>query len=263
MDLGLQGKTALVTAASRGLGKAVALRLALEGARVAICARGHEGLMQAAADIQSATGHPVLALPADVADAQALGRLAQGVLEHFGRVDILVINAGGPPPGQFLDLTEADWQYAANLTLMSAVNLCYAFIPSMKNQREGSILAITSAAVKQPFPNLILSNSLRLGVVGLMRTLSDELAPFGIRVNCICPGWTRTARVEHLLADRAQKNGTSVAEEEDRIVQAIPLGRMATPEEFASAAAFLVSPAASYITGVALLVDGGLYRGMM
>jgi len=177
--------------------------------------------------------------------------------------EALVTNAGGPPPAQFLDLTPEDWEAAARLTLMSAVRLCYAIVPVMKEQGAGSILAMTSITVKQPLPNLILSNSLRLGVVGLIKTLADELAPFGIRANSICPGWTRTARVEQLLRDRAGRSSTTPEEEAARIAAAIPLGRMGTPEEFATVAAFLVSPAASYITGVSLLVDGGMCRGVM
>ncbi len=171
------------------------------------------------------------------------------------------MNAGGPPPGQFLDLSPSDWESASRLTLMSAVRLCYAVIPSMRRQGVGSILAITSVSVKQPLRNLVLSNSLRMAVVGLVKTLATELAPCGIRVNSICPGWTRTDRVGKLLRDRARRNDTTVEEEAAAAAQDIPLGRMGTPDEFANAAAFLLSPAASYITGVCLLVDGGLYRG--
>lgn len=261
MNLGLHDKIALVTAASRGLGKAVALRLAQEGAHVAICARDEGKLVEAAAEIETKTGCQALALPADISDPAAADALVKATVERFGRLDALVTNAGGPPPGQFLDFTPADWETAIQLTLMSAVRLCYAAAPVMKEQGEGSILAMTSITVKQPLPNLILSNSLRLGVIGLVKTLADELAPFGVRVNSICPGWTRTARVEQLLRDRAERNGTTPEEEAAKIAAAIPLGRMGTPEEFATAAAFLVSPAASYITGVSLLVDGGMYRG--
>jgi 3-oxoacyl-[acyl-carrier protein] reductase len=262
MDLELDNKVALVTAASKGLGKAIALRLAQEGARVAICARGEEALAQAAAEIETVTSRQVLPLPADVSEPATADALVEATLERFGRLDILVTNAGGPPPGQFLDLTPGDWEAAAQLTLLSAVRLCYAAVPVMKEQGEGSILAMTSVTVKQPLPNLILSNSLRLGVSGLVKTLADELAPFGIRVNSICPGWTRTERVEQLLRDRAERSSTTPEEEAAKIAAAIPLGRMGTPEEFAAAAAFLVSPAASYITGVSLLVDGGMYRGV-
>ncbi len=261
MDLGLHDQVALVTAASRGLGRAVALRLAQEGAHVITCARTEETLDEAAAEIEAATGRKPLVVPADVTDPTAANRLIEVALEQFGQLDILVTNAGGPPPGQFLDLDPTDWEAAIQLTLMSAVRLCYAAAPVMKERGSGSILAMTSITVKQPLPNLILSNSLRLGVTGLVKTLADELAPYGIRVNSICPGWTRTARVDQLLRDRATRNGTRPEEEAAKIAAAIPLGRMGRPEEFAAAAAFLVSPAASYITGVSLLVDGGMYRG--
>ena len=262
MDLGLHDRIALVTAASKGLGRAVAFRLAQEGAHVAICARNEEPLAATATGIEVTTGRQTLALRADISDPDAADMLVKNTVERFGRIDILVTNAGGPPPGQFLDLAPEDWEAAMQLTLMSAVRLCYAVVPLMKAQGGGSILAMTSITVKQPLPNLILSNSLRLGVTGLIKTLADELGSFGIRANCICPGWTRTARVEQLLRDRAERNGTTSEEEAANIAAAIPLGRMGTPEEFAAAAAFLVSPAASYITGVSLLVDGGMYRGV-
>jgi 3-oxoacyl-[acyl-carrier protein] reductase len=262
MDLGLRDKVALVTAASKGLGKAVALRLAQEGADVAVCARGEAHLARAAAEIEAQTGRQALSFPADVSDPSAVDALVEATIERFGRVDVLVTNAGGPPPGQFLDLTPDDWEAAARLTLMSAVRLCYAVVPAMKEQGAGAILAMTSITVKQPLPNLGLSNSLRLAVVGLVKTLADELAPFGIRVNAICPGWTRTARVDQLLRDRAERSGTTSEEEAAKLVAAIPLGRLGTPEEFAAVAAFLVSPSASYVTGVSLLVDGGMYRGV-
>ncbi|MBN1978706.1 MAG: SDR family oxidoreductase [Anaerolineae bacterium] len=263
MDLGLNGKVALVTAASRGLGRAVALRLAQEGARVAICARGKKQLEKTAAEIVAQTNQQVLPIQADVSDPRAADSLIRSTVERFGRLDILVTNAGGPPPGQFLELTPKDWEIGARLTLMSAVRLLYATVPVMKKQPESSILAITSIAVKQPLPNLVLSNSLRLSVIGLIKTLADELAPFSIRVNGICPGWTRTDRVDQLLRDRAERKLTTLEEEAAEVAIDIPLGRMGTPEEFAKAAAFLVSPAASYITGVSLLVDGGMYRGVM
>jgi 3-oxoacyl-[acyl-carrier protein] reductase len=263
MNLGLDGKVALVAAASRGLGKAVALQLALEGAEVAICARRSGPLEQAAAAIREATARDVLAVSADVSVPEDVERLVGAVLERFGRLDVLVINAGGPPPGQFLDLAPPDWQAAVQLTLMSAVRLCYAVVPVMRAAGEGSIVAITSISVKQPLPNLILSNSVRLAVVGLIKTLADELAPAGIRVNSVCPGWTRTERVEQLLQDRADRNGTTLDEEAAQVARAIPLGRMGAPEELARAVAFLASPAAAYITGVSLLVDGGMFRGTM
>jgi 3-oxoacyl-[acyl-carrier protein] reductase len=263
MDLGLEGKVALVAASSRGLGRAVALRLAQEGARVTICARGRQDLIDTAEEIRGATERPVLAIPANIVDQDAAPALVEATVEEFGRLDILVTNAGGPPPGAFLDFTSQDWERAAQLTLMSAIRLCYAAAPVMEKQGTGSILAMTSITVKQPLTNLVLSNSLRLGVTGLVKTLADELAPFGIRVNALCPGWTRTERVDQLLEDRARRNDTSPEEEAARIASDIPLGRMGAPEEFAAVAAFLVSEAASYVNGVSLLVDGGMYRGVM
>jgi 3-oxoacyl-[acyl-carrier protein] reductase len=263
MDLELNDKVALVTAASRGLGKAVALRLAQEGAHIAICARGKGQLEETASEIESRTNNPILPIQADVSDPKAAEMLINTTIERLGRLDILVVNAGGPPPGQFLDLTSKDWEIAIRLTLMSAVRLLYAAVPVMKAQGSGSILAITSITVKQPLPNLALSNSLRLSIIGLIKTLADELAPFGIRVNGICPGWTRTDRVDQLLQDRAKRRVTTPEEEAAKVAIDIPMGRMGTPEEFAQAAAFLVSSAASYITGVSLLVDGGMYRGVM
>jgi 3-oxoacyl-[acyl-carrier protein] reductase len=263
MDLGLDDKVALVIAASRGLGKAVALRLAQEGTHVSICARDKGHLNKTASEIETRTNKRVIPIQADVSDPKAADTLINTTVERLGRLDILVINAGGPPPGQFFDLTPEDWETATRLTLMSAVRLLYATVPVMKGQGEGSILAITSITVKQPLPNLVLSNSLRLSIIGLIKTLSDELAPHGIRVNGICPGWTHTDRVDQLLRDRARRQVTTPEEEAAKIAIDIPMGRMGTPEEFAKAAAFLVSPAASYITGVSLLVDGGMYRGVL
>jgi 3-oxoacyl-[acyl-carrier protein] reductase len=245
------------------LGKAVALRLAREGAHVAICARGEEDLAKTADEVRETTRQRVLAIPADVSDPGAAATLVEATLDEFGRLDILVINAGGPPPGKFLDFAAHDWEQVEQLTLMSAVRLCYAAAPVMKEQGSGTILAMTSITVKQPLPNLVFSNSLRLAVTGLIRTLADELAPFGIRANAICPGWTRTARVDQLLEDRALRAGTSPEKEAEKIAADIPLGRMGTPEEFAAVAAFLVSEAASFVNGVSLLVDGGMYRGML
>lgn len=262
MDLGLNNLVALVTASSKGLGRATALQLAREGARVVICARGREAL-QATRDEIAALGVDVLALPVDVSAPDAAQTLVDAALERFGRLDILVANAGGPPPGGFLAFDEQAWDRAVQLTLMSFVRLCYAAIPALKQSPQGSILACTSITVKQPLPNLVLSNSLRLAVTGLAKTLADELGPSGVRVNAICPGSTRTDRIEQLLADRAERNGTSVEEEAAKMAAEIPLGRIGSPEEFGRVAAFLVSPAASFVNGVSLLVDGGAYRGAL
>jgi 3-oxoacyl-[acyl-carrier protein] reductase len=263
MDLGLDGKVALVTAASRGLGAAAAMAFAQEGARVAICARHRAQLLATSHQIAERSGAEVLAVTADVSKPEDIERLVNATVDRFGRLDVLATNAGGPPSGNFLDLNEEQWEQAAELTLMSVVRLCYAVVPVMRKEGAGSILAITSLSVKQPLDNLILSNSLRLGVVGLVKSLSNELGPEGIRVNAICPGWTRTERVDELLAARAEKSGLKPEEEAAKITADTPLGRMAQPEEFARAAVFLASPAASYITGISMLVDGGQYKGAL
>jgi 3-oxoacyl-[acyl-carrier protein] reductase len=262
MDLGLKDLVALVTASSKGLGRATALQLAREGARVVICARGTDAL-HATRDEIAALGADVWAVPADVSAPDAAQTLVDAALERFGQLDILVANAGGPPPGGFLAFDEQAWEAAIQLTLMSFVRLCYAAIPALKRSPHGSILACTSITVKQPLPNLVLSNSLRLAVTGLVKSLADELGRSGIRVNAICPGSTRTDRIEQLLADRAERNGTSVDAEATKMAAEIPLGRVGKPEEFGRVAAFLVSPAASFVNGVSLLVDGGAYRGAL
>jgi 3-oxoacyl-[acyl-carrier protein] reductase len=262
MDLGLRGKVALVTAASRGLGAATAEAFAREGARLAICARGRRTLVATSSRIAGETGAEVMAVTADVSEADDIKRLVATTVERFGRIDVLVTNAGGPPSGGFFDIDLADWERATQLTLMSVVRLCYAVLPVMRRAGGGSILAITSLSVKQPLENLILSNSLRLGVTGLVKSLSNELGAEGIRVNAVCPGWTRTERVDELLQARAEKSGLTPEEEAAKVIASSPLGRMAQPDEVARAAVFLASPAASYITGVSLLVDGGQTKGI-
>ncbi len=262
METGLQDKVALVAASSEGLGRAIACGLAKEGARVAICARGEEALAQTAAEIEGATGSPVLAMVADLTNKQNIENLVARVVEEFGRLDILVTNAGGPPPGLFVGLTDEKWEEAFHLTLMSAVRLCREVIPHMRRQGGGRIITMTSVSVKQPLENLMLSNSLRLAVIGLSKTLANELAGDNILVNSVCPGWTRTERVEQLLQDRAQRQGTSVEEEFAKIEKEIPLGRMGKPEEVANLVVFLASEKASNITGTAIQVDGGYVKGV-
>jgi 3-oxoacyl-[acyl-carrier protein] reductase len=263
MDLGLRGKVALVAAASKGLGKAAALELAREGAKVAICARTETTLRAAAAEIGETTGSEVLAVVADVSDAGDVERLVQTTVDRFGRLDILVTNAGGPPAGYFLDLSDDAWHAAVELTLMSAVRLCRAAVPHMRKNGWGRIVNIASVSVKQPIDNLLLSNALRAGVVGLAKTLSNQFAGDGITVNSVCPGWTLTNRVAELFAARAREQGVSVKEAERQVTADIPLGRMGQPEELAPLIAFLASGRAGYITGTAIQVDGGYVRGLL
>ena len=262
MDLQLKGKTALVTAASKGLGRASAIALAQEGANVVICARS-DALAETASEIREKTGARVKEVIADVTRQADLERLVQAAIEEFAAIDVLVINAGGPPPGRFLDFKPDDWETAAHLTLMSAVRLCYAVVPHMLQQGQGSIVAIESVSVKQPVDNLILSNSLRMAVIGMLKSMANELGPQGIRINSINPTFTYTGRVEQLLAARAEANNTTVEDEAAKVASTIPLRRMGTVEEFGRAIAWLASPAASFIHGHALMFDGGATKSAL
>jgi 3-oxoacyl-[acyl-carrier protein] reductase len=263
MDLGLKGKVALVAAASRGLGRAVAEELAAEGAALVLCSRHAETINKTAKEIGAATGADILALPCDVSKAADVARLVQSGLEQFGRIDILVTNAGGPPAGNFESFGQDQWEAATRLTLFSAIELARQVLPGMKERRWGRILNITSIAVKQPVDNLILSNSLRAAVTGFARTLANEVATFGITVNNIMPGYTRTERVEELAGMMAEKERITPAEFIARWEKEIPMQRLGEPREFAALAAFLVSERASYITGASIPVDGGWIRGLL
>jgi 3-oxoacyl-[acyl-carrier protein] reductase len=262
MDLGLRDQVALVAAASRGLGKAAALALASEGAKLSICSRTDQ-IDTAAEEIHQETGAEVLAIRADVTKPSDIENLVDKTLERFGQVDILIINAGGPPAGLFVDLTPHDWEAAIQLTLMSAVRLCDAVIPHMLERGSGSIVTSQSVTVKQPLDNLILSNSLRMAVIGLMKSLANELGPKGIRVNSINPSWTGTERVDELMKDRAQRSGMSIEQETAKVAASIPLGRMGNVEEFGRSIAWLASPAASFIHGHALMFDGGAAKSAL
>lgn len=261
MDLQLKDKIALVTGSSRGLGYATAHLLAQEGAKVAINSRSANELAAAGRRIADETGGEVAAFAGDVAQPEIPNQLIEQVISRFGRLDILVANAGGPPPGTFESFNDQDWQHAIDLSFMSQVRLIRAALPYLKQATTASVLTITSYSVKQPIPNLVLSNSIRAATIGLTKTLALELGPAGIRFNSILPAWTNTDRVQNLMQARAQAKGTTVEEEIRKQAIDSPLGRMAEPEEFARAAVFLVSPAASYITGVMLPVDGGMYKG--
>ena len=261
MDLKLQKLCALVTGGSRGLGFSTALGLAKEGVKVAINGRTVEVLERAAGQILSETGQKITILPGDVTDPAIPDRLVRAAVEALGGLDLLVTNSGGPPAGPFESFDDSAWQRAVDLSLMSHVRLIRAALPALRKSNAASVLTITSYSVKQPIPNLVLSNSIRSATTGLTKSLALELGKDGIRFNSILPAWTETERVQDLMNARAKANGTSVEEELRKQTLDSPLGRMAKPEEFANAAIFLLSPAASYITGVMLTVDGGMYKG--
>ncbi len=260
MDLQLRGKVALVTAASKGLGKATARQFAREGAKVAICARS-ELIDKTAVEIASETGTEVLSLRADVTSQADIERVINATVEKFGGLDILVTNAGGPPAGTFDDIDLATWETSINLTLLSTVRLVKSALPHLRQSTVPTILTITSTSTKQPVQNLVLSNSIRLAVIGLTKTLSQELGSDQIRVNSILPGWTYTERVEELINARIAKSGETKEAEIAKLNAAVPLGRIGTLEEFANVAVFLSSPAASFVNGVMLQVDGGAIQG--
>ena len=262
MDLMLKDLRALVTGASRGLGFAAAQLLVEEGARVAINGRSMDSLKKAAVRIQERTGQPVLILDGDASNPAVPEKLVRATAEAMGGLDILITNTGGPPAGTFENFEDEAWLNAFQSNLMSHVRLIRSALPWLKRSRAASVLTMTSYTVRQPLQNLILSNSIRSATTAMTKTLSQELGGEGIRFNAILPGWTETERVTYLIESRARRNNTSVEEERERLVAEIPLGRLGTPEEFARAAVFLVSPAASYINGVLLPVDGGIIRGI-
>ncbi len=262
MDLGLRGKVAVVSGASRGLGFAAALLLAEEGAHVAINARNEAKLTEAARMIKDHCGQDVFIAAGDVTNAEDVQGLIDQTAVHFGGIDILITNSGGPPAGKFDSFNDQDWQKAVDLTFLSHVRMIRAALPYLLKSASAAVLTLTSYSVKQPIPNLVLSNSIRAATVGLTKSLALELGGQGIRFNSILPGWTATERVTELMASRASVNQTSIEYEMEKQAKETALGRMALPEEFARAAVFLVSPAASYITGVMLTVDGGAYKGL-
>lgn len=261
MDLQLAGLSALVTGASRGLGFSTALGLAKEGAQVMVNARGLERLARAAIQIRSEAGGRVETLSGDLTEPDVPIELVEKTVELFGGLDLLVTNTGGPPSGKFEDFDDQAWHKSVDLNLMSHVRLIRAALPHLRQSKSASVLTITSYAVKQPIPNLVLSNSIRLATIGLTKSLALELGVDGIRFNSILPAWTFTERVQELMEARARFNSTTVQEEIEKQSRESPLGRMGEPQEFANAAVFLLSPAASYITGVMLSVDGGMYKG--
>lgn len=263
MDLGLKGKVALVLAASKGLGRASAAALAAEGTLITIGARNRQALEQAAREIQRESGSRILAVPTDVTKVEELEAIVATTVHEFGRIDILVNNAGGPPAGTFETLDDGQWQAAFELTLLSTVRLIRLVLPYMHQVGEGRIINIVSTSVKEPIADLLLSNAIRPGVVGLAKTLSIELASHNITVNNICPGRILTDRLRKgsMIKEKIAQ-GMSETEALSTIAQDIPMKRLGKPEEVGALVAFLASQQAGYITGTTLQIDGGLVRAI-
>ncbi|MFI5372404.1 MAG: SDR family oxidoreductase [Candidatus Eisenbacteria bacterium] len=263
MDLGLSGKVALVGASSKGLGRAIAEALAVEGASVMLCARNPEVLNATRDAITRNATAPVHAVAADLSSATGIEHIVRSTLERFGRVDVLVTNNGGPPVGPLEAHDWRAWQSAVDLTLRSAVELTRAVLPGMRERRWGRVIHVTSLTVKQPIDGLMLSTSIRAALTGFSRTLANEVAPHGITVNTILPGYMRTERVAELNQAIAAREGVSARDVELRVIGQIPMRRIGDPGELAALAAFLASERASYITGQSIVADGGWVRGLM
>src|SRR5262245_9386199 len=262
MDLGLKGKVALVAGASQGMGRAAALGFAREGAKVAICARGESALNEAAAMIRKQTGGEVLSMVADMSKPEDIKKFVNDSAAHFGRVDVIVNNAGGPPPGEFMKFTDEDWNQAYNLSFMSTMRMTREAVPHMRKVGGGRIINITSYSVKEPIAGLVLSNAVRSAVIGLAKTLSRELGRDNILINNICPGRIDTERAQKLNKVRADRAGRPIEEINKEMASEVPLGRYGTAEETADVIVFLGSERASYVTGTTIQIDGGLVRGI-
>ena len=263
MDLGLIGRVAIVAAASKGLGRAVAEELAREGALVAICARAATTLAETAAHIRKASGREVFHQALDVTDSAAVASFVAAVEARFGRLDICVTNSGGPPSNSFEHTRPEDWRSAVDQLLMSTIFFARETLPRMQKNKWGRLITITSTAVKQPVDGLLLSNSVRAAVTGLARTLANEYALDGITVNNVCPGYTRTARLDGLASTISARTGAKPEEVFANWEREIPVRRLGRPEEFAAVVAFLASERASYVTGASIAVDGGLVRSLL
>jgi 3-oxoacyl-[acyl-carrier protein] reductase len=263
MELGLTGRVAIVAAASKGLGRAVAEELAREGAHVAICARAAGALEEAAAQMQKTTGREVFHRALDVTDSRVVSDFIAAVEMRFGRIDICVTNSGGPPSNLFKNTPPEAWRSAVDQLLMSTIYFAKEVLPRMQKNKWGRLITITSSAVKQPVEGLLLSNSIRAAVTGLARTLANEYAADGITVNNVCPGFTRTARLDGLASSISARTGSKPEEVFAGWEREIPAGRIGTPQEFAAVVAFLASERASYVNGTSIAVDGGLVRSLL
>jgi 3-oxoacyl-[acyl-carrier protein] reductase len=262
MDLGLKGKVALVTAASKGIGLGTARVLAKEGMKVAISSRSAANLEGARAQIAAESGAEVLAVPADMTVWDDLVKLVEATSKKFGGIDVLVYNAGPPKPGTFGELTRADWEEATKLLLLSAVALTQEVLPHMKDKKWGRLIYITSLTLKQTVGNIVLSNTVRLGVAGLSKSLSRELAPYGITSNGIIQGYIRTDRSSRLAEEMASKMGTTLDEAFKEMAKSIPVGRYGEPEEVGSLAAFIASERGAYLNGAMFTIDGGVINSV-
>lgn len=262
MELGLKDRVAVVAASSQGLGLAIARGLAKEGAKLALCARTASTLETAAGEIRRETGVEVMTRALDVTSYDSVRQFVAAVVERFGRLDICVANAGGPPAKSFSETSMADWHAAADLNLMSTVHLAKETLPVMQRRQWGRFIAITSVAVKQPIEGLVLSNAVRSGVSGLIKSLANEYGRDGVLVNNVCPGYTATARLGELRGKLAARENVEPAEIEARWAQQTAVGRIGRPEELADLVVFLASERAGYITGTSIAVDGGLVKGL-
>ncbi len=262
MESGLKGKVVIVAGASQGMGRATAQAFASEGAIVAICARTDKTLQAAAEQIRQETSAQVFAMPVDVSDPEQVKLFVGGVAERFGRVDVCVANAAGPPPKTFLDISPNEWQSAFEMNFMSVVHLAREVIPHMRRNRWGRMITITSTSVRQPIADLVLSSSIRPAVVGLMKSMAIEFGKHGITFNNVAPGYTKTGRLTEVAGPRAQAAGVAEEEIYNRWAAEVPLKRLGKPEEIADAILWLASERASYVTGQTILVDGGIYKGM-
>lgn len=262
MELGLKGRGVIVAASSQGIGRATAEAFAREGAQVAMCARTEKTLQEAASKIQKETGAEVYAEPLDVTNGPDVQNFVQQVAKRFGRIDVCVTNAGGPPAKNFLSISSDEWRNAVDMNFMSVVHMAKAVIPYMQRHRWGRIITITSVTVKQPVSELIMSNAVRAAVVGLVKSLSNEFGKDGILVNNVAPGYTATERLQELAGVKALAGGVAPEQIYEQWAADAPVKRLGEPKEIADAIVWLASERASFITGQTLLADGGMYRGL-
>ncbi len=262
MNLGLKGKIALVTASSEGLGKASAFALAQEGATVILCARRESLLQQTAEEIRSATGATIDAVRANVSDKQDIEQLVRYVLAKYKSIHVLVHNAGGPPAGNLETLPDTEWQHAHELTLMSFVRMTKAVLPEMKQQQWGRIITINSIVAKQPINELLLSSTIRPGILGFIKIMANQYARYNITFNAVCPGNILTKRQHEIARASAQKQGITYEQYLQQVASAIPAQRLGKPEEIGSVVAFLASEQAGYINGTSVFVDGGALKAL-